>query len=68
MPATIADVRDFLAQQRIALVGLSRDPKDFSHILFREMCNRGYDMVPVNPAASQLENRRCFYPPAKIRK
>ena len=61
MPTTIAEVRDFLNQRRIALVGVSRDPKDFSRMLVREMCNRGYDMIPVNPAASELENRRCFH-------
>lgn len=60
MPTTLADVREFLAQRRIALVGLSREPKDFSRMLFREMCNRGYDMVPVNPATGELESRRCF--------
>jgi predicted CoA-binding protein len=61
MPTTLEDVREFLALRRIALVGLSRDPKDFSRMLFREMCQRGYDMVPVNPAAGELENRRCFH-------
>ena len=50
MPTTLDDVQDFLAQRRIALVGLSRNSKDFSHVVFREMCNRGYDMIPVNPA------------------
>lgn len=60
MPTTIGDVREFLAQKRIALVGLSRNPKDFSRMLFREMCQRGYDMVPVNPAAEEIEGRRCF--------
>jgi len=60
MPATIADVRDFLAQHRIAMVGVSRDPKDFSRMLFREMRQRGYDMIPVNPAAEELEGSRCF--------
>ena len=60
MPTTLDDVRDFLAQRRVALVGLSRDPKDFSRLLFREMSQRGYDMVPVNPAARELEDRRCF--------
>lgn len=60
MPATLDEVREFLAQRRIALVGLSRDSKDFSRMLFRDMCARGYDMVPVNPAANELEGRRCF--------
>ena len=60
MPTSMVEVRDFLALRRIAFVGLSRDPKDFSRMLFQEMCDRGYDMVPVNPAASELEARRCF--------
>jgi predicted CoA-binding protein len=60
MHTTINDVREFLSQRRVALVGLSRSPKDFSRMLFREMCNQGYDMVPINPAASELEGRRCF--------
>jgi uncharacterized protein len=60
MPTTLADVREFLGQRRIALVGVSRDPKDFSRMLLRELCNRGYDVVPVNPAVSELESRRCF--------
>jgi predicted CoA-binding protein len=60
MPTTMAEVRDFLALRRIAFVGVSRDPKDFSRMLFREMCDRGYDMVPVNPAAGELEARKCF--------
>jgi uncharacterized protein len=60
MPTTLDDIRDFLTQRRIALVGLSRNPKDFSHVVFREMSQRGYDVVPVNPAGGELENRRCF--------
>ena len=51
----LADVRDFLAQKRIAMVGVSRNPKDFSHTLFRELVSRGYDMVAVNPKATQIE-------------
>jgi predicted CoA-binding protein len=60
MPTTIGEIHDFLALRRIAFVGVSRDPKGFSRVLFREMCDRGYDMVPVNPAATELEARRCF--------
>lgn len=51
---------DFLSHRRLALVGVSRHPKDFSRGLFRELCRRGYDMVPVNPEASEVEGRPCF--------
>lgn len=57
---TTRDVEDFLALGRIAMVGVSRDPKDFSRQLFREMCSRGYDMVPVNWVANEIDNRESF--------
>jgi len=58
MPTTIADISDFLNLRRIALIGVSRDPKDFSRVLLRELCERGYDMVLVNPSADKLEKKR----------
>ena len=58
--ASIADIRDFLAQKRIAFVGISRNPHDFSTSLFDELCRRGYDVVPVNPHSSEIKGRRCF--------
>lgn len=42
----------FLAARRIAVVGLSRNEKDFSRYLARELARRGYELVPVNPAAA----------------
>ena len=53
-------IRDFLDQKRIAMAGVSRQPKDFSRILFRELRSRGYDVVPVNPQAREIEGRPCF--------
>ena len=58
---TIHDVEDFLALHRIAMVGVSRNPKDFSRLLFREMCDRGYDMVPINLGADEIDERECFH-------
>jgi predicted CoA-binding protein len=56
----LEDVREFLALQRIAIVGVSRDPKDFSRSVFREFRARGYDTVPVNPAAEQVDGFPCY--------
>jgi predicted CoA-binding protein len=51
----------FLAARRIAVVGLSRNEKDFSRYVARELTRRGYDLVPVNPAAAgeALEGARA---------
>jgi hypothetical protein len=53
-------IEDFLAQKRIAMAGVSRNPKDFSASLFQELCRRGYDVVPVNPNASEVLGKACF--------
>lgn len=53
-------IEDFLAQKRIAMVGISREPEDFSVYLFKELCRCGYDVVPVNPNASSVLGRPCF--------
>ncbi|MGE5568363.1 MAG: CoA-binding protein [Rhodospirillales bacterium] len=58
--ASLADIEDFLAQKRIALVGVARNPKDFNRVLFRSFRERGYDAVPVNPNAQELDGVRCF--------
>lgn len=57
---SLETVEDFLAQKRIALVGISREPKDLSVLLFEELCRRGYDVVPVNPNLPQVLGKSCF--------
>lgn len=53
-------IDDFLGQKRVALVGVSRNPKDFSRTLYRELQQRGYEVVPVNPQTTELEGQPCF--------
>ena len=50
----------FLAQKRIAFVGLSRNEQDFSRYVFKELVQRGYDVVPVNPSVEAIEGRPAF--------
>lgn len=53
-------IEDFLSQKRLAVVGVSRNEKDFSRAVFREFDQRGYDLVPINPNAAELDGRRCY--------
>ncbi len=53
-------ISDFLAQKRIAVVGASRSPKDFNASMFRTLRERGYDAVPVNPNATEIDGVRCY--------
>jgi len=58
--ASLETIEDFLSQKRIAMAGISRDPKSLSVTLFEELCRRGYDVVPVNPNTMEVQGRRCF--------
>ncbi len=66
---TLPIIQEFLQQKRLAVVGVSRNPRDFSRTLFRELIRRGYDAVPVNPNVDEVEGLRCLphvqdvYPP-----
>lgn len=57
---SLSAIRDFLAQRRIALVGASRSASGFSANLFRDLRRAGYDVVPVNPIAQEIDGVRCF--------
>lgn len=59
LPA-LETIEDFLAQKRIAMIGISRNPKDFSAALFRQLESSGYEVVPVNPKTSGVLGRACF--------
>ena len=53
-------IEDFLAQKRIAMIGISRNPKDFGAVLFQELRKRGYEVIPVNPKATEVLGQPCF--------
>ena len=58
--AQLEQIQEFLKQRRIAVAGVSRDPKDFSRMLFAELLKRGCDVTPVNPNADFIGNTRCY--------
>jgi uncharacterized protein len=57
---SLESIEDFLAQKRIAIVGMSREAKSMSEMVFKELSRRGYDVVPVNPNVQEVMGRKCF--------
>jgi predicted CoA-binding protein len=57
---TKRQIDDFLALKRLAVVGVSRDPKHFSYTIWQELRQRRYQAVPVNPNTNQLDGQRCY--------
>src|ERR1035438_69635 len=54
------EIDDFLAVKRVAVIGVSRNAKDFTRSLFREFRRRDYDAIPVNPGVAYVEGVRCY--------
>jgi uncharacterized protein len=52
---------EFLAHKRVAVTGVSREPKDHgSNVVYRRLRERGYDVFAVNPNAEEVEGDRCY--------
>jgi len=57
---------DFLAQKRIAVVGVSRSSKEAANLVYRTLRSRGYEVFAVNPNAEEVEGDRSFHDLASI--
>jgi predicted CoA-binding protein len=60
MATTISQINEFLALKRVAVVGVSRHEKETSHALWQELRQRRYDAIPVNPATTEIDGKRCY--------
>jgi predicted CoA-binding protein len=55
-------VTDFLAQKRIAVMGVSRDHsrRPVGNLIYRRLKDSGHDVVAVNPNMESFEGRSCY--------
>ena len=61
MPTLKEAAQDFLAQRRIAVVGVSRNPKGHgANIVYKRLRDRGYEVFAVNANADEVEGDQCF--------
>jgi predicted CoA-binding protein len=54
------DIESFLSNKRVAIVGVSRNPNDFTRAIYDEFLRRGYDVLPVNPNSPNVDANSCF--------
>jgi uncharacterized protein len=51
---------EFLAQKRIAVAGVSRDPKQPANLIYRRLRDTGHEVFAVNPNAAEVEGDACY--------
>jgi predicted CoA-binding protein len=52
--------RDFLAQHRIAVAGVSRKGDVPANAIYRRLRDTGHEVFAVNPNAIEVEGARCY--------
>lgn len=57
---TRAVIDGFLAGRRLAVVGVSRNPQDFSRLMLAELRKKGYEVVPVRPELEEVDGLKTY--------
>ncbi len=58
---------EFLAHKRVAVTGVSREPKDHgSNVVYKRLRDRGYEVFAVNPNAQEVEGDPAYHDLASI--
>ena len=53
-------VAHFLESRRIAVAGVSRDKNQAANFVFRKLQDAGFETVPINPQAEEVEGVACY--------
>jgi len=53
-------VEEFLAQKKIAIVGVSRKKTKFGNAIYKELNQKGYQVFPINPHINVYEGDNCY--------
>jgi uncharacterized protein len=62
---SLKQINEFIDSQPIALVGASRNPKKFGYAAFKELKEKGMNIIPVNPHAEEIMGVKA-YPNVKM--
>lgn len=57
---TDEEIRKIYNFRNIAVVGMSRDPAKPAHLVPKYMMERGFNIIPVNPIASEILGKRTY--------
>jgi len=63
MPTNVAG---FLAGRRFAVAGVSRQPQQAANAIYRKLRSSGFEVLPVNPNAENVEGVHCYPDVASI--
>lgn len=67
MPTIKEAAAEFLGHKRVAVTGVSREPKGHGgNVVYQRLRDRGYEVFAVNPNADEVEGDPCYHDLASI--
>jgi predicted CoA-binding protein len=57
MPSNVAE---FLSGKGFAVAGVSRQPQQAANAIFRKLRRSGFEVIPINPNAIEVEGVHCY--------
>ncbi len=57
---TDEQIKKFYELKNIAVVGMSKNPEKAAHYVPKYLADLGYNIIPVNPTADEILDRKCF--------
>ncbi len=58
---TLRQIEEFLGSEPVALAGVSRNPKKFGYAAFKELKDKGMNVIPVNPYADEIHGTKVYH-------
>jgi uncharacterized protein len=58
--ATLKQIEEFLGSGPIAMAGVSRNPKKFGFAAFKELKEKGMNVIPINPHTDEIQGSKVY--------
>jgi len=60
MKSSRKSIETFLRPRKMAITGVSRNPKKFGYQVYSALKKKGYEVYPVNPMATEIDGEHCY--------
>src|SRR5512135_1962573 len=54
------EIRKIYSLKNIAVVGMSKNPDKAAHYVPKYLHDHGYNIIPVNPTATEILGKKCY--------
>ena len=54
------EIRKIYSLKNIAVVGMSKNPDKAAHYVPKYLHDHGYNVIPVNPTATEILGKKCY--------